>query len=276
MKLGSIDAQETAELIDVSLGRLPADVVIRGGRVIDVYTERTTLGDISIKNGRIAYVGGDLGASIDDSTRVFDAEGAMVLPGYIEPHCHPWALYNPHTLAQAVLPLGNTLLVGELLNLQLALRPEEVSAVFQQLQESPIRWLWAVRVAGQSAQPLDGPFSLEAITELLAQDDVVQIAEVDILATGCRGPTRTSWSVWRWRRSSTSVWTDTPRVHRRQRSARWRPPASLLIMSRSPLKRHTNVCATASTPSFGTAHFVLISVSSSLCSELAAARRGCR
>lgn len=178
MKLGSIGAQETAELIDVSLGRLPADVVIRGGRVIDVYSERTTVGDISIKNGRIAQVGGDVGASIDDSTHVFDADGAMVLPGYIEPHCHPWALYNPQTLAQAVLPLGNTLLVGELLNLQLALRPEEVSAIFQQLQESPIRWLWAVRVAGQSAQPLEGPFSLDAITELLAQDDVVQIAEV--------------------------------------------------------------------------------------------------
>ena len=178
MELRSLDARQTADLIDVSLGRVPADVVIRRGRVIDVYSEETTPGDIAIKHGRIAQVGGDAAATIGDSTHVFDADNAFVLPGYIEPHCHPWALYNPDTLARAVLPLGNTALVGELLNLQLVLSTDDVKGIYRQLQNSPMRWLWAVRVAGQSAQPLDGPFSLESIEELLGEDGVVQIAEI--------------------------------------------------------------------------------------------------
>lgn len=178
MQLRSLDARQTADLLDVCRGKAPADVVIRQGRVIDVYSEETTPGDIAVKHGRIAQVGGDAAATVGDSTHIFDADNAFVLPGYIEPHCHPWALYNPDTLARAVLPLGNTALVGELLNLQLVLPADAVKGIYRDLQKSPMRWLWAVRVAGQSAQPLDGPFSLNSIEKLLGEDGVVQIAEV--------------------------------------------------------------------------------------------------
>ena len=174
----SLDSEQTAALLAVARGDMAADLVIRGGRVVNVYSEETIVCDVVIKDGRIAYVGDDLPDVIDDSTEVIEAERSYVLPGYIEPHCHPWALYNPDTLARAVLPLGHTALVAELLNVQLILDPDDVREVYRQLQQTPMRWYWAARVTGQSAQPLDGPFSMESLESLLTEPGIVQIAEI--------------------------------------------------------------------------------------------------
>lgn len=174
----AVSAGEAAELVAVARGREPADVLIRGGTVVNVYSEELLRADVAVKGGRIAAVGEGLGVQAGTPARVIDADGAYVLPGYIEPHCHPWMLYNPDTLARAMVPLGNTAFVGELLNLQLLLGAEQVAAVYRQLQRMPARWLWAVRVAGQSRQPLDRSFPVDGLETLLAEPGVVQIAEV--------------------------------------------------------------------------------------------------
>lgn len=174
---GRLDAATLRSLVDVCRGRTPADLVVRGGRVVNVYSEEIIDADIVVVDGRIAYVGSQLEA-VGPETEVFEAEGALVLPGYLEPHCHPWALYNPDSLARAVLPWGNTALVGELLNFQLLLSPDEVADTYRALQGGPLRWFWAVRATGQSRQELDGPFSLESIDRLLEVPGVVQLAEI--------------------------------------------------------------------------------------------------
>lgn len=174
---GPVSAAEVADLVAVAGRRAPADLLIRGGTIVNVYSEELLVGDVAVKGGRIAAVGENLDVR-GDRTQVIDATGSYVLPGYIEPHCHPWALYNPDTLARAVLPRGNTALVGELLNLQLLLEPESVAAIYQQLQQSPMRWYWAVRVAGQSNESLEEYFPVAAVEKLLSAPGVVQIAEV--------------------------------------------------------------------------------------------------
>lgn len=174
---GPVSATEAADLVAVATRRAPADLVIRRGTIVNVYSEELSVADVAVKGGRIAAVGEDLDVE-GERTEVIEAEGRYVLPGYIEPHCHPWALYNPDTLARAALPLGNTAMVGELLNLQLTAEPDAVLAVYRQLQHSPMRWYWAVRVAGQSNEPLDRHFPLAAVEKLLAAPGVVQIAEV--------------------------------------------------------------------------------------------------
>lgn len=144
---------------------------------MNVYCEEVYEADVAISCGRIAYVGSQLDTT-GETTEVIDAAGAYILPGYIEPHCHPWALYNPDSLARYVLPWGNTAYVGELLNLQLILEPSQVLQVYSDLDRSPVRWFWAVRVAGQSRQDLMSSFPLEGIEQLLAAPGVVEIAEI--------------------------------------------------------------------------------------------------
>jgi dihydroorotase len=58
-----------------------ADVVIKGGRVLDATGERVA--DVVVSDGRIAAVGDDLSAP-----KVLDAAGCLVTPGLVDLHTH--------------------------------------------------------------------------------------------------------------------------------------------------------------------------------------------
>jgi len=60
------------------------DTVIRGGRIVDGTGTPGRDGDVAITGGRIAAVGGKLGAGRRD----IDAAGAIVTPGWVDVHTH--------------------------------------------------------------------------------------------------------------------------------------------------------------------------------------------
>jgi len=60
------------------------DTVIRGGTVVDGSGHAPFTGDVGIKDGRIAEVGGKLGAAKRD----VQAAGAIVTPGWVDVHTH--------------------------------------------------------------------------------------------------------------------------------------------------------------------------------------------
>ena len=60
------------------------DTVIRGGRIVDGTGRPVFHGDLGIRDGRIAAVGGKLGPAKQD----IDADGALVTPGWVDVHTH--------------------------------------------------------------------------------------------------------------------------------------------------------------------------------------------
>lgn len=60
------------------------DTVIRGGTIVDGSGAPRFTGDLGISDGRIAAVGGKLGAG----RRELDATGALVTPGWVDVHTH--------------------------------------------------------------------------------------------------------------------------------------------------------------------------------------------
>ncbi|MEE9180368.1 MAG: amidohydrolase family protein, partial [Vicinamibacteria bacterium] len=79
----------------------PVDLVIRNARVYTLDSERPWVEAIAVKGDRISYVGSDEGAEeyVGESTRVIDAEGRLVLPGFIDSHNHIWAGSNPDAIS---------------------------------------------------------------------------------------------------------------------------------------------------------------------------------
>ncbi|MGH6808018.1 MAG: adenine deaminase, partial [Ensifer adhaerens] len=70
------------ELVDVAMGRTPADLVIRNGKWVNVYSgEIIPHTDIAVKAGRFAYVGADASHTIGEGTKVVDASGRYLVPG---------------------------------------------------------------------------------------------------------------------------------------------------------------------------------------------------
>jgi adenine deaminase len=102
-------SQLTRELTDVCMGRAPADLVIRGGRLVNVHT-REVLDDtdVAIAHGRVAMFG-DVGHTLGPETESIDAEGAYLVPGLIDTHLHVESVMVTVTrFAEAVLPRGTT------------------------------------------------------------------------------------------------------------------------------------------------------------------------
>ncbi|HVM70766.1 MAG TPA: adenine deaminase, partial [Anaerolineales bacterium] len=68
------DIKSMRALIDVAMGRQPADLVIRKGIWVCVQSgELVPETDIAVKDGRIAYVGPDAGHTIGAQTRIIEA-----------------------------------------------------------------------------------------------------------------------------------------------------------------------------------------------------------
>jgi adenine deaminase len=79
----------THALVDVAMGRLPADLVIRNGRWVSVQSGEIIAGtDIAIKDGHIAYVGEDASHTIGKKTKVIDARERYLVPGLLDGHMH--------------------------------------------------------------------------------------------------------------------------------------------------------------------------------------------
>jgi dihydroorotase len=83
-----------------------ADLVIRGGTVIDPAAGRHGPADVAIANGRIVAVGdpGDIAAG----ARSIDARGKLVLPGLIDLHTHAFHGYHGADPDVVSLPRGTT------------------------------------------------------------------------------------------------------------------------------------------------------------------------
>jgi adenine deaminase len=79
----------TRALIDVAMGRLPADLLIQNGNWVSVQSGEMIPGsDVAIKDGHIAYVGEDARHTIGKKTKVIDAKGRYFVPGLLDGHMH--------------------------------------------------------------------------------------------------------------------------------------------------------------------------------------------
>ncbi|MCZ2127030.1 MAG: adenine deaminase [Anaerolineales bacterium] len=79
----------TRALIDVAMGRAPADLVIKGGKWVSVQSgEIIPNTDVAIVQGRIAFVGADASHAIGESTQIIEARGRYLTPGLLDAHMH--------------------------------------------------------------------------------------------------------------------------------------------------------------------------------------------
>lgn len=79
----------TRTLVDVAMGRSPADLVIRGGKWVSVQSgEIIPNTDVAMVQGRIAFVGRDAGHTIGKKTKVIEAKGKYLVPGLLDAHMH--------------------------------------------------------------------------------------------------------------------------------------------------------------------------------------------
>src|SRR5436190_3255458 len=96
------------ELLAVARGDTPADLMLRNGRIVNVFSAEIESADIAIYNGLIAGIGSYRGKE------ELDLQGAYVAPGLIDAHVHiESSLCTPPNFAQAVVPRGVTTVITD-------------------------------------------------------------------------------------------------------------------------------------------------------------------
>ncbi|MBK9055727.1 MAG: adenine deaminase [Chloroflexi bacterium] len=98
------------ELVDVAMGRQPADLVVRAGTWVNVHSgELIAHTDVAVKRGRIAYVGPSAEYTIGKQTQVIEARGRYLVPGLCDAHMHVESgMVTVTEFARAVIPHGTT------------------------------------------------------------------------------------------------------------------------------------------------------------------------
>lgn len=95
------------DLIAVAQGQKAAETVIRGAKLVNVNTREVLDGmDVAVRCGRVAYVG-NADHCIGPDTRVIEADGRYLAPGFLDGHIHvESSMMGAAQYARAVVPHG--------------------------------------------------------------------------------------------------------------------------------------------------------------------------
>lgn len=96
------------KLIDTAAGRVPADVVIRNAKIVDVFSGTIIEGDLAVCGEWIAGIGKYEGKE------VVDGKGCYIAPGFIDGHIHIESSYLcPEEIGRLLVPRGSTTIIAD-------------------------------------------------------------------------------------------------------------------------------------------------------------------
>ncbi len=167
--------REHVEVID---GTRSPHILFKNATYLNSYMREWVQANIWIYDDRIIYVGEKLPEQLHEC-EVIDCDGKYVVPSYIEPHAHPYQLYNPETLANHAMQFGTTTFINDNLTLFFTLQREVAFRLLDEFKKIPASMYWWCRFDGQTElQNGESLFNSEEIMEWLKHEDVLQGGEL--------------------------------------------------------------------------------------------------
>jgi adenine deaminase len=172
-----MDNNEAAVLMQVALGRAPADLAIVHARLANVYTGEL-LEDyaVTVKGKWIAYVGPAPEANIGLETLVIDANGLTVIPGLIDGHIHVAPLFDAAEFSRYAIKGGTTTIIAETMEPFPVGGYEGVLDYLDAFREQPLK-IYATVAAMISISRTCNGVPLATLKKLLKRDDVLGFGE---------------------------------------------------------------------------------------------------
>ncbi len=167
-------------LIDVALGRREADLYIRNGKLVNVYSgELLEKHDLAISGRHIAYVGLST-ENLRLGEQVIDAQGAYLLPGFIDPHAHVDFFANPLSLTPHFLISGTTAVMADPHEAVGALGLAGLEMLVDMTRGLPVKFYFSVPVATPPLPEVEGPPILSEleVDSCLSRPEMRAISEV--------------------------------------------------------------------------------------------------
>ncbi|WP_100330187.1 adenine deaminase C-terminal domain-containing protein [Bacillus xiapuensis] len=159
-------------------GEAAPTIVLQNARFLHSMLKQWVTANIWIYEDRIVYVGEELPA-MKPSYELYDCSGKTLVPGYIEPHVHPFQLYNPQTFAEYAAKTGTTTFINDNLMLFLLLEEKKAFSLLRKLQKLPVSMYWWCRYDAQTELvDEDKVFSHAAVKSWIEHEAVIQGGEL--------------------------------------------------------------------------------------------------
>jgi adenine deaminase len=108
-----------------------------------------------------------------------DVSHKVLVPGYVEPHCHPWNTYNPLSLGEEFCRMGTTTLVCDNLIFFMMMGVGRFESFMAAFSKMPVKFFWFIRLVPQT--PLEQEetlFSEANLKRLLRNPLTLSIGEI--------------------------------------------------------------------------------------------------
>lgn len=164
--------------VSVLDGKTSPTILLKNALYLNQTFRKWMRANIWIYEDRIVYVGENLPVRLENC-EIIDCTNEILVPGYIEPHAHPFQLYNPQTLAAYASQFGTTTLINDNLALVLNLKKREAFSLLKDLRDMPSTMYWWSRFDSQTELTNDDElFSHSNIKSWLEHDGVLQGGEL--------------------------------------------------------------------------------------------------
>ncbi len=130
----------TRTLANVAMGAEKAELVIKNAKLVNVCTAEIQENiDVAVSEGRIALVG-DASHCIGDKTKVIDANGQYIAPGFMDAHIHvESSMVSVGEYARAVVPHGTTGIFMDPHEICNVCGPDGVKAMIEDSKRAPLK-----------------------------------------------------------------------------------------------------------------------------------------
>ena len=153
-------------------------ILLKGGTILNVYSGELLKMNIAIKGERIWYVGPS-SDGVSRDTKVLDVGNKVLVPGYIDPHFHPWFTYNPISFGEKACCLGTTTIFCDNLIFYMLMGVRLFEDFIDALSGMPIKFFWFCRAVPQTPMKTeDELFSVENLERLLKNPLVQSLGEI--------------------------------------------------------------------------------------------------
>lgn len=166
-------------LIQTALGREKADLLLKGGKIVDVFGGKIEEKDVLIKNGAVAACGS---FAAEDAEVTTDVSGRYLLPGFIDAHIHIESSHmTPRSFGRAVLAKGTCAVVADPHEIANVAGEKGIDFMLKDAESAPIDIFFMLPSAVPSTdkETAGATLNAAAVKELLAKyPDLLGLGEL--------------------------------------------------------------------------------------------------
>jgi adenine deaminase len=170
-----MDVSRLRGIVEAAAGRRPCDLVLSGGRIVNVFSGRIEEGDLGIYAGHVVGIG-----RYEGKERI-DAREKYLSPGFIDSHLHiESSCLVPSEFARGVIPRGTTTVIADPHEIANVMGTEGIVAMHRDALASPldVRFVLPSCVPATDLETSGANLSAADLSGLIDEEWVAGLGEV--------------------------------------------------------------------------------------------------